>query len=120
MNPIVKWCKEQAKTIAAFVATFVLNMIVSLVDGSTPLPQTREEWTQYLVTSVGAALAAWVARNKITQKQLDKDPHVVGGIVVDDPVANRNTPNTPPVWGAAGPPHGQTGPYTNPFPEPTL
>lgn len=114
MSSIGKWCKEQAKTIAAFVATFIGNMIVSLISGQTPLPSTREEWTQYLLTSVGAAIAAWAARNKITQKQLDHDPHVVGGIVVDE-VAK------PPLQNATPPPAaGPTGPYTNPFPDPTL
>lgn len=107
---MTKWLKEQAKTIAAFVATFVGNMIVSLITGETALPTTREEWTQYLLTSVGAALATWAARNKITQKQIDKDPNVVGGIVVDDPAK--------PVLQSATPP--PSGPYTNPFPEPNL
>jgi hypothetical protein len=111
MNSVTKWFKEQAKTVAAFVATFVGNMIVSLLDGSTALPQNREEWTQYLLTSAGAAIAAWSVRNKITQKQIDKDPNVVGGIVVDDPAK--------PVLQSATP-SPASGPYTNPFPEPTL
>lgn len=111
MNATIKWVKEQAKTSAAFVATFVVNMIVSLITGETALPTNREEWTQYLLTSAGAAIAAWGVRNKITQKQLDKDPNVVGGIVVDDPAK--------PVLQSATPPPA-SGPYTNPFPEPTL
>lgn len=115
MNSIVKWFKEQAKTVAAFAVTFVVNMIVSLLDGSTALPQNREEWTQYLLTSFGAAIATYAARNKITQKQLDHDKNVVGGIVVDDPAVLQNA--TPPGWSAPPP---TFGPYTNPFPEPTL
>ena len=106
----MKWVKEQAKTIAAFVAGFVGNMIVALLTGQTPLPSNRDEWTQYLLTSASAALAAWLARNKITQSQIDKDPNVVGGIVVDDPVKPVLQNATPPL----------SGPYTNPFPEPTL
>lgn len=115
MSSIIKWFKEQAKTVAAFAATFVVNMIVSLLDGSTALPTNRAEWTQYLLTSFGAAIAAYSVRNKITQKQLDHDPNVVGGIVVDDPVKPPLQNATPPGW---TPP--ASGPYTNPFPEPTL
>lgn len=111
MNTTTKWLKEQAKTVAAFAGTFIFNMIVSLIKGETPLPSTRDEWVQYLLTSVGAAIAAYGVRNKITQKQLDKDPNVVGGIVVDDPAK--------PVLQSATPPPA-SGPYTNPFPEPTL
>lgn len=114
MNATIKWAKEQAKTIAAFAGTFIFNMIVSFINGSTPLPTTREEWTQYLLTSIGAAIAAYGVRNKITQKQLDKDPNVVGGIVVDTPVK-------PPLQNATPPePTTPSGPYVNPFPDPTL
>lgn len=119
MNSVTKWFKEQAKTVAAFAATFVVNMIVSLLDGSTALPTNRDEWTQYLLTSCGAAIAAYSVRNKITQKQLDKDPNVVGGIVVDDPVKPPLQNATPPAWTPSSTPP-QSGPYTNPFPDPTL
>lgn len=77
--------KEHAKTIAAFFATYLANALVSLATGGTPWPQNKDEWLQYTLTTVGAAVAAWLARNKITQKQLDKDPNVVGGVVVPDP-----------------------------------
>lgn len=114
MNWLPKWVREHAKTIGAFVATFVGNMIVSFIDGTTPFPQTRDEWTQYLLTSAGAAFATYVARNKITQKQLDKDPNVLGGIVVDTPPAEAPAP-PPPAGGVAG----SAGAYVNPFPDPT-
>lgn len=90
--------KVYAKAIAAFVAGVVANMIVNLVNGSTPWPHTGNEWLQYGLTSLGAAIAALAVRNKITQKQLDADPHVVGGTVVDTP-----------------PPPENTTTYTNPF-----
>lgn len=117
---IPKWVKEHAKTIAAFVVTWVGNMVVALVDGTTPFPQNREEWTQYLLTSVGAAVATFLARNKITQKQLDRDDHVLGGIVVEDKVVTSSgqggtgwvNPNAP------QPP--ASGGYVNPFPDPTV
>lgn len=113
---VPKWVQEHAKTIAAFVVTFALNSVVSLIDGTTPWPQNRDQWVQYLLTSVGAAIAAYKVRNKITQKQLDADPNVLGGIVVDQKVVDqKETPTVSPSV-AYGP---STGPYVNPFPDPT-
>lgn len=113
---VPKWVQEHAKPIAAFVVTFIGNMIVSLLDGTTPFPQSREQWTQYLLTSAGAAFAAFIARNKITQKQLDHDPNVLGGIVVDQKVVDQTATPTVPPSVAYGP---SSGPYVNPFPDPT-
>jgi len=104
MNTVMNLLKEWAKTIAAFVGTVLTNMIVSLVNGSSPWPQTSAEWIQYAVTSIGAALAVYSVRNKITQKQLDKDPHVIGGIVVPD-VPRPTSP----------PPPASDDDYVNPF-----
>jgi hypothetical protein len=87
VNPIKRFLKEYAKTAAAFVVGVVGNMIVNLVNGGAPWPQTSAEWLQYALTSFGAAIATLIVPNKITQKQLDNDPHVVGGTVVDVPVA---------------------------------
>lgn len=92
--------REYAKTIAAFFATYLANAFVSLVDGGTPWPQGKDEWLQYALTTVGAAVAAWLARNKITQKQLDKDPNVVGGKVVEPPATDiDDTPKPTPGLG---------------------
>jgi hypothetical protein len=77
--------KVYAKTIAVFIAGIVVNMVTDLIQGSKPWPQTGDEWLQYLLSSFAVALAALLTRNKIIQKQLDKDPNVVGGFVVDDP-----------------------------------
>lgn len=95
--------KVHAKTVAAFVAGVVANMIVNLIHGNAVWPQTRGEWIQYALTSFGTAITVWLTRNKITQKQLDKDPNVIGGVVVPDA-------QIPPP-----PPPGGGGPYTNPW-----
>jgi len=84
--------KEYAKAIAAFIFGVVGNAIVQLIKGEVPWPQTGAEWAQFALTSFGAAIGALVATNKITQKQLDKDPHVVGGTVVDVPPAQSASP----------------------------
>jgi hypothetical protein len=97
--------KEHAKTIAAFVATFVGNAIVSLIKGETAWPQTKDEWVQYALTSIGAAFATWLARNKITQKQLDKDPNVIGGVVVPDAVTPAPATVAPPSVADWNPPY---------------
>jgi hypothetical protein len=81
-----KFVKEWAKTLAAFVAGVVTTMILNLVNGNAVWPKTGAEWLQYALTSFGAAIAVALTRNKITQKQLDKDPHVIGGTVVAEPV----------------------------------
>jgi hypothetical protein len=90
--------KVYAKTIAVFVAGIVVNMVTDLIQGSKPWPQTGDEWLQYLLSSFAVALAALLTRNKIIQKQLDQDPNVIGGFVVDDP-ANKavveHRPNIP-------------------------
>lgn len=92
----MNWIKEQAKTIAAFVAAFVGNVIVSLINGTTAIPTTKADWIQYLVTSVGAAFAAWLARNKVTQKQIDKDPNVIGTVYENPPTPEAVAKYTPP------------------------
>jgi uncharacterized membrane protein YeaQ/YmgE (transglycosylase-associated protein family) len=75
--------KVYTKTFAAFIAGVIGNAVVNLINGATPWPQTGAQWVQFAVTSFGAAIAVWAApANKITQKQLDKDPNVVGGTVV--------------------------------------
>lgn len=81
---IPKVVKEYAKAVAVFIVGIATNMLLDLVNGEKPWPQSPEEWRQYVLTSVGAALAALLVRNKITQKQLDKDPNVIGGVVVDE------------------------------------
>lgn len=111
-----KFVKEWAKTISAFVAGVVANMIVNLVQSGTVWPQTKNEWVQYVLTSFGSAIAVALTRNKITQKQLDKDPDVVGGTVVSpEPAytqaqADDSRADTPPPS-----PNSPTGSYRNPW-----
>lgn len=90
MNTTVKLLKEHAKSVAVWVGGVVVTAILNLINGVSAWPQTPAQWWQYALTSFGLAFAAWAFPNKITQKQLDKDPHVVGGTVVEEP------PVTPP------------------------
>ncbi len=84
MNQIKSFIKVYAKTAAAFIAGVLGNLLVNLINGGVPWPQTSAEWVQLLVTSFGAAIAALIVPNKITQRQLDKDRNVIGGVVVPD------------------------------------
>lgn len=98
--------KQWAKTIAAFVATLAGNVLVSLFTTGVAWPQTKAEWIQYAVTTIGATLAVGGTRNKITQDQINKDPNVIGGVVVTTPPPLAvPTAYVPPVAGG----------YTNPF-----
>jgi hypothetical protein len=85
----VNQIKVCAKTFAAFFAAVVGNMVVNLVNGTAPWPQSSTQWVQFAVTSFGAAIATWATPNKITQKQIDKSAS-------DAPVVN---PSPPPAAG---------------------
>ena len=74
--------KTHAKTLGAVVAGVIANMVLDIVEGRAPFPQSGQEWLRYAVTSFGAALGAYGLRNKITQSQLDKQPDIVGAVVV--------------------------------------
>jgi hypothetical protein len=105
LTSVWKFIKEWAKTIAAFAATYAANAFYSLINGSAPWPQTKAEWQQYALTTIAAAVATWLARNKITQKQLDADKNVIGGVVVPDAQIPQPLPAAP---------VGQRRPWTSP------
>lgn len=115
MNEVWKKVKEYAKTIAVFVFGVVSGMIINLMNEGTVWPANKEEWIRFVVNSFGSAIAALLVRNKITQKQLDKDPYVIGGTVVDTAV---KTPATdindtpPPTPGLGG--YSNTGDWPKP------
>lgn len=82
--------KQYAKAIAAFIGGVVLNSVVQLAEGQVPWPQTGAEWLRFALTSLGVAVTVAAApANKVTQKQLDEDPSVVGGVVVSAPRRGR-------------------------------
>lgn len=93
MNPIWKKVKEYAKTITVFLAGVVGPPLLRIVSGEDPLPQNKQEWVNWITAIAVSTLAAAFTRNKITQKQLDKDPNVIGGKVIDDlPPVQDNSP----------------------------
>jgi hypothetical protein len=85
-NEIWKKAKEYAKAIWVFLIGIFGPPLVKILLGEAPFPQTKQEWINWIVAVLGSGLAAILVRNKITQKQLDKDPYVVGGTVVETPV----------------------------------
>jgi hypothetical protein len=105
MNAIWLKVKEYAKTVAAFLAGIAVSVVINLINGSTPWPRNTSEWIQLAVASFGPAIATALSTNKITQRQLDNDPHVIGGVVVPEaPVTTsvlgvRNNPPIPPPVG---------------------
>jgi hypothetical protein len=80
---IPKFVLEGAKAIAAGVATAVVNLVVNLVNGTTPWPQTSAQWVTLVATTFGSALLVWLQPAKISDKQVAADPTVVR---VDPPV----------------------------------
>lgn len=84
--------KEYAKTIGAFVAGVIANMISDLIEGRAPWPETPNDWLRYILTSLGAALGAFALRNKVTESQVakgiekgDVSPEVVKAITETAP-----------------------------------
>lgn len=102
--------KSYAKTIAAFVFGVVANMLVNLSTTGTVWPQTQAEWVQYVLTSFGTALAVLLTRNKITDKQIERDPTVAR---VEPSISD--LPTGTPLDGVRNQIDPPTGGYTNPY-----
>lgn len=78
----MNFLKVNAKAVAAFLFGVFGNAVTDLVNGNAPWPQTGAEWLRWGVTTLGAGIGAWAFPNKITQKQLDKDPSVPPGVTL--------------------------------------
>lgn len=99
-----KYIKRWVKAIASAVGGAIAGLLLNLIHGETPWPSNQQEWLTLLMASVlPAVFALFSPSNKITQKQLDKDPNVIGGVVV----ASVPTPQAPP-----------GGEYLPPWPKP--
>lgn len=80
-----KYIKPWVKALASAVGGAIAGLLINWAQGTTPIPTTRKELYTVLIAAVlPALLALFAPPNKITQKQLDKDPNVVGGVVVPD------------------------------------
>lgn len=79
-----KYLRRWVKAIASAIGGAVAGLLINFIHGDQAIPQNREEWVTLLVATVGPALLALISpANKITQKQLDKDPNVVNGVALD-------------------------------------
>lgn len=80
-----KHIKRWVKAIASAVGGALAGLLINWVQGTTPIPTTQKElYTLLIATILPALLTVFSPANKITQKQLDKDPNVIGGTVVPD------------------------------------
>ena len=109
MNPVWKKIKEYAKTIAVFLAGVLGPPLLRIFTGEDPLPQSKQEWINWLGAIAVSTVAAALTRNKITQDQLNRDPGVApGAVVVPESPANVVTSTTdiddtpPPTPGLGG------------------
>jgi hypothetical protein len=107
------YIKRWVKAIAAAVGGAIAGLLINWVQGTTPIPTTKDElYTLLIATLLPPILALFSPANKITQKQLDKDPNVVGGTVIDTPapaVATDIDDTPPPTPGLGG------GVFRNPW-----
>lgn len=87
------YMKQWVKAVASAVGGALAGLLINWVQGTTPIPTTQQElYTLLIATFVPPLLTLFSPANKITQKQLDKDPNVVGGTVVDTPVSGYRNP----------------------------
>jgi hypothetical protein len=96
-----KYIKRWVKAVAAAVGGAIAGLLINWVQGTTPIPTTKDQLYTLLIATVLPPLLALISpANKITQKQLDNDPHVIGGVVVPEVVTTsvlgvRNNPPLP-------------------------
>lgn len=77
------YIKRWVKAFASAVGGAIAGLLINWAQGTTPIPTTQKELYTVLVAAVLPALVSLFApTNKITQKQLDKDPGVAPGAVV--------------------------------------
>ena len=92
MNTIQAWytkyVKRWVKALASAIGGAVAGLIINWVQGTSPIPRTRDELVTVVIAALlPAILTVFSPANKITQKQLDADKNVIGGVVVPDAVA---------------------------------
>lgn len=79
----VKYIKRWVKAVASAVGGALAGLLINWVQGTTPIPTTQKElYTLLIATIVPPILTLFAPANKITQKQLDEDPTVIGGTVI--------------------------------------
>jgi hypothetical protein len=80
-----KYIKRWVKALGSAVGGALAGLLINWVQGTTPIPTTQKElYTLLLATLLPPILTLFAPANKITQKQLDQDPNVIGGVVVPD------------------------------------
>ena len=86
-----RYIKRWVKALASAVGGAIAGLAINWIQGTTPIPQTKQELYTVLIAAVlPAIVTVFSPANKITQKQLDKDTGVRGGVVVD------SAPKSPP------------------------
>lgn len=90
-----RYIKRWVKALGSAVGGALAGLLINWVQGTTPIPTTQKElYTLLIATVLPPLLTLFAPANKITQKQLDKDPNVIGGVVVPDVQAPTPLPGT--------------------------
>lgn len=66
----MEFLKQAAKAVVAFVLPILVNMVMDLVNGNAPFPQTGQEWLRYVLSSVVTGLGVYGVPNKQSEKQI--------------------------------------------------
>jgi hypothetical protein len=92
-----KYIKPWVKALGSAIGGAIAGLLINWVQGTTPIPTNKHElYTLLIATLLPPILTLLSPANKITQKQLDQDPNVIGGTVVPDaPAVNPVTGETP-------------------------
>lgn len=76
-----KWIKPWIKALASAVGGAVAGLLINWVKGTTPIPTNRQELLTVVVSALlPAIVTVFAPANTITQKQIDKDPNVIGTV----------------------------------------
>ena len=91
------YVKRWVKALGSAVGGALAGLLINWVQGTTPIPTTQKElYTLLIATLLPPILTLFAPANKITQKQLDNDPNVIGGVVAPDAQV---APDVPPPTG---------------------
>lgn len=62
--------KQYAKAVVGYVLPILLLMANDLFKGDVPWPQTKEEWLQYVISSLAVGTSVLTVRNTTNDRQV--------------------------------------------------
>lgn len=94
-----RYIKPWVKALGSAIGGAIVGLLFNMANGATPWPTTmRELGTVVAAAVIPAVFTLFAPANKITQKQLDKDPNVIGGVVIGTPTPAPKTQSGHTPW----------------------